>query len=109
MQLRVGKYINAMSLTFLWIGEVALMRAVAADSFAGEKERGTIEPLLATPIRNRELFAGKLTSAVVPAVLGTWLGTAIFAAFVAVSHSPYYPTFVLADGDWLFSSMVINP
>jgi len=108
-QLTVGTLLKALSLPLFWIVAVALTPAVAADSFVGEKERGTIEPLLATPIRNRELFAGKLTSAVVPAVLGTWLGTAIFAVFVAVSHSPYYPTFVLADGDWLFSSMVINP
>src|SRR5437870_10911534 len=61
-------------------------------------------PLLATPVRNRELFAGKLMTAVLPAVLGTWLGTGIFAIFVAVSHSPYYPSFIFADGDWLFSS-----
>ena len=108
-ELTVGTLLKALSLPLFWIVAVALTPAVAADSFVGEKERGTIEPLLATPIRNRELFAGKLMSAVVPAVLGTWLGTAIFAAFVAASHSPYYPTFVLADGDWLFSSMVINP
>jgi hypothetical protein len=33
----------------------------------------------------------------------------IFSALVAISHSPYYPGFVLADGDWLFSSLVIAP
>jgi ABC-2 type transport system permease protein len=108
-QLTVGTLLKALSLPLFWIVAVALTPAVAADSFVGEKERGTIEPLLATPIRNRELFAGKLTTAVVPAVVGTWFGTAIFAAFVAASHSPYYPAFVLADGDWLFSSLVINP
>jgi ABC-2 type transport system permease protein len=108
-QLTVGTLLKALSLPLFWIVAVALTPAVAADSFVGEKERGTIEPLLATPIRNRELFAGKLTTAVVPAVLGTWLGTAIFATFVAASQSPYYPTFVLADADWLFSSLVISP
>ena len=108
-QLTVGTLLKAVSLPLFWIVAVVLTPAVAADSFVGEKERGTIEPLLATPIRNRELFAGKLTTAVIPAILGTWLGTLIFGAFVAISHSPYYPGFVLADADWLFSSLVIAP
>jgi ABC-2 type transport system permease protein len=108
-QLTVGTLLKALSLPLFWIVAVALTPAVAADSFVGEKERGTIEPLLATPVHNRELFAGKLMTAVIPAVLGTWLGTAIFTVLVAISHSPYYPVFVLADGDWLFSSVVIAP
>jgi len=108
-QLTVGTLLKAVSLPLFWIVAVALTPAVAADSFVGEKERATIEPLLATPVRNRELFAGKLMTAVIPAVLGTWLGTLIFTALVAVSHSPYYPVFVLADGDWIFSSVIINP
>jgi ABC-2 type transport system permease protein len=108
-QLTVGTLLKAVSLPLFWIVAVALTPAVAADSFVGEKERGTIEPLLAAPVHNRELFAGKLMTAVIPAILGTWLGTAIFAALVAVSHSPYYPPFLLADRDWLFSSLVIAP
>ncbi|HEX8967290.1 MAG TPA: ABC transporter permease subunit [Chloroflexota bacterium] len=108
-ELTVGTLLKAVSLPLFWIVAVALTPAVAADSFVGEKERATIEPLLATPIRNRELFAGKLVTAVLPAVLGTWLGTAIFATLVGISHSPYYPTFVLTDGDWVFSSLVIVP
>ncbi len=108
-QFTVGTLFKAVSLPIFWIVAVALTPAVAADSFVGEKERGTIEPLLATPIRDRELFAGKLLTAVVPAIVGTWFGTAIFAVFVAYSHTPYYPAFVLADRDWLFSSVVLAP
>ena len=33
---------------------------IASDSFAGEKERKTIEALLATPISDGELFFGKM-------------------------------------------------
>jgi sodium transport system permease protein len=41
---------------------------VAADLTAGERERGSLEPLLATPARRRSL------------VLGKWLATAAFSA-----------------------------
>ncbi len=44
---------------------------IAADSFAGEKERKTAEALLATPISNYELLLGKITASLIPAVLLT--------------------------------------
>ena len=41
---------------------------IAADSFSGEKERKTIEPLLATPTSDVELFFGKVLTALVPSM-----------------------------------------
>lgn len=41
---------------------------IAADSFAGEKERKTLEALLYTPTTDREIFVAKLLSAWLPAV-----------------------------------------
>lgn len=40
---------------------------IAADSFAGERERRTLEALLYTPTTDRELFLGKLLSSWLPA------------------------------------------
>lgn len=105
----VALLLKAVSIPFFWVVPVALTSSVAADSFVGEKERDTLEPLLATPLQNRELLAGKLLTAIIPAILGTWLGIALFAAFVAASRSPYYPRFILSDGDWAFSTLVIIP
>lgn len=105
----VGLLLKAIAIPLFWVIPVALTSAVAADSFVGEKERETLEPLLATPITNRSLFVGKLISAVVPAVLGTWLGVLLFSLFVALSRSPFYPPFLLSDADWAFSALVIAP
>lgn len=41
---------------------------IASDSFAGEKERKTIEGLLATPITDAELLLGKILVAFIPAM-----------------------------------------
>ncbi|MBF6592673.1 MAG: ABC transporter permease subunit, partial [Ktedonobacterales bacterium] len=92
-----------------WIIPIALTSSVAADSFVGEKERETLEPLLATPIGDHALFGGKLLASIIPAVLGTWLGMALFMALVAVSRSPFYPRVLLADRDWSYSTFVIVP
>ncbi len=45
---------------------------IGADSFAGEKERKTMEGLLYTPATERELFFGKMLAAFIPALLITW-------------------------------------
>ena len=55
---------------------------IAADSFAGEKERKTLEGLLPTPTTDTELFLGKLLAAWIPAVLVT-LGAFVLYAVVA--------------------------
>jgi ABC-2 type transport system permease protein len=55
---------------------------IAADSFAGEKERKTLEALLYTPTTDRELLVAKLLSAWVPAVAIAW-GSFVFYALVA--------------------------
>jgi len=42
---------------------------VALESFVGEKERGTIEPLLSSPLDDRHLYLGKLLVGVVTPLL----------------------------------------
>ena len=53
--------------------------ALAADAFAGEKERRTLEGLLYLPITDRDLFLAKVLSAFVPALSITWLGAIVYA------------------------------
>lgn len=61
---------------------------LAADAFAGEKERRTLESLLHSPIRDRDLFLAKFLSAFLPAVAVSWLG---FLAFVVVANGVAWP------------------
>jgi len=51
---------------------------IAADSFAGEKERKTIEAVLYAPASDRELFFAKVLSAWVPAVLVSLFGFVVY-------------------------------
>ena len=45
---------------------------ISSQSVAGEKERRTLEPLLAAPVSASELLLGKSLASVVPAVAITW-------------------------------------
>jgi ABC-2 type transport system permease protein len=61
---------------------------LAADSFAGEKERRTLETLLHLPVPDRQLFYAKVLGAFLPAVAVSWIG---FAAFAVVTNTVAWP------------------
>jgi ABC-2 type transport system permease protein len=63
---------------------------IAAESFAGEFERKTMEALLYTPASDEELFFGKVLVGFVPSVLITWLS---FLVYIVVLNGMSYPIF----------------
>jgi ABC-type Na+ efflux pump permease subunit len=70
---------------------------VGAESFAGEKERKTLEALIYTPATDAELFVGKVAAAVVPAVLVAWLCFVVYGVVVNAAGWPvmgrvWFPT-----------------
>jgi len=54
---------------------------VAGYGVVGERDQGTLEPVLTTPVRREELLIGKALAAVVPSVL---IAYALFALYVIV-------------------------
>ncbi len=60
----------------------------AADTFAGEKERRTLESLLHLPIRDRDLYLAKLLGGFLPATAVAWVG---FVAFAIISNVLCWP------------------
>jgi ABC-2 type transport system permease protein len=70
---------------------------IAADAFAGEKERRTLEALLFTPTTDRELLLGKLLAGFVPAMAVAWGGFLIYTLVANVAGWPvmgrlFFPT-----------------
>lgn len=51
---------------------------IALETFVGEKERRSLEPLLATPLTNFQLYLGKLLAATIPPVFASYLGMAVY-------------------------------
>lgn len=71
---------------------VVLIGNVVADSFAGERERNTLETLLATRLPDHALFLGKVTAVVVYAWTMTVLILAVGLAVVNVARGPHLPS-----------------
>jgi ABC-type transport system involved in multi-copper enzyme maturation permease subunit len=54
---------------------------LAAYAIAGERQQGTLEPVLTTPIRPEELLVGKMLAVLAPSIV---IAYAVFAAFLAL-------------------------
>lgn len=67
-----------------------LSASIAAESFAGERERKTLEALLYTSATDTELFVGKALAAFIPSVL---VGIVSFLIYAVVLNVGGYPIF----------------
>lgn len=82
---------------------------IAADSFAGEKERKTLEALLYTPTTDRELFFAKLFSAWVPAIAVAIFGFLIYSLVANAAAWPVMGKVFFPNPMWLVLAFWVAP
>ena len=75
---------------FFLIMPLMFSTIIGAESFAGEKERKTLEALLYTPASDAELFTGKVLAAFLPSLIVTW---GCFLVYILVINIAGYPVF----------------
>jgi uncharacterized membrane protein SpoIIM required for sporulation len=56
---------------------------VALESFVGEKERGTIEPLLSSPLEDRQMYLGKLLVGIMTPLFFSFASIGIYLILVS--------------------------
>jgi ABC-2 type transport system permease protein len=78
----------SLSLLYLLLIPVFVPATVAAFSVVGEREQGTLEPVLTTPVRREELLIGKAAAIFLPAIGLAYLVFGIFLAVVWLGASP---------------------
>jgi uncharacterized membrane protein SpoIIM required for sporulation len=57
---------------------ISFSLVIALETFVGEKERHSLEPLLATPLTNGELYWGKTMAAMIPPLGASYLGLTVY-------------------------------
>jgi ABC-type Na+ efflux pump permease subunit len=82
---------------------------VAADSFAGEKERKTLEALLYTPTTDRELLLAKLLSAWLPALSVAWIGFLLYALVANLAGWPTMGRLFFPNVMWIILALWVAP
>jgi len=96
---------SAVGVTFLLllIIPVVLPATISAYSVIGERDQGTLEPVLTTPIRRDEFILGKALAAVIPTVAMAYF-VFIFVVIVlrvgasaVVVHAVWQPSWFVAE------------
>ena len=83
---------------------------IASDSFAGEKERKTIEALLATPMSDGELFLGKMLVSFIPSMIVTVISFLAYSTvFDLLSFSVFNGALLLPNFDWILLIFGLAP
>ena len=57
---------------------ITVSLVIALESFVGEKERRSIEPLLCSPLTDFQLYLGKLLAVVVPPLVASYIGIMVY-------------------------------
>ena len=74
---------------------ISLSLVIALETFVGEKERRSLEPLLSTPLTNLELYIGKTLAAMIPPVLASYVGMAVYLGGLLFGDLAWRPQPVL--------------
>jgi len=88
---------------------VVLSSTSAAFSIVGEKQQRTLEPILATPITDRQLLMGKLLASGAPTVLTTWAAGAAACILVDALTWGRFSGPLLPDRFWVVGLLVLAP
>ena len=74
---------------------ISISLVIALETFVGEKERLSLEPLLSTPLTNTELYIGKTLSAMLPPLLSSYGGMGVYLVSLVLGELAWRPPLTL--------------
>jgi ABC-2 type transport system permease protein len=96
-------------LLYLLLIPTIMPSTLAAYSVAGEREQGTLEPLLTTPIRQQEFIAGKAAAVMIPTVALSYTVFGLFLVAVALFATSAMDSAVFHQGPILLAMVLFTP
>ena len=74
---------------------ISISLVIALETFVGEKERRSLEPLLSTPLTNSELYIGKTLAAMIPPLLSSYGGMTVYLVSLIFGELSWRPPVAL--------------
>jgi ABC-2 type transport system permease protein len=96
------------SLLYMLIIPAMVPATLAGYSVVGEREQGTLEPMLTTPIRPEELLAAKALAVLLPTLAIAYLMFGVFLACVKLFAQPAIATAVFS-GQHVLVQLIFTP
>ncbi|MFX1507050.1 MAG: ABC transporter permease subunit, partial [Promethearchaeota archaeon] len=94
---------------FLLLVPVMIASFISADTIVGEKERQTIEGLLALPISDSEILLAKIGSSLLPILVLTWIMSGFYAFMVDLFSYPHLGRILLPDLRFILIMLIFTP
>jgi uncharacterized membrane protein SpoIIM required for sporulation/ABC-type transport system involved in multi-copper enzyme maturation permease subunit len=83
--------INPFLLMIVGFFPISFSLIIALESFVGEKERNSIEPILSMPVTDFELYLGKMLSSLLLPLGASYLGISVFLISRLLTSPPWVP------------------
>ncbi len=74
---------------------ISISLVIALETFVGEKERRSLEPLLSTPLTNTELYIGKTLAAMIPPLIASFGGMTVYLLTLLTGELQWRPASML--------------
>ena len=74
---------------------ISISLVIALETFVGEKERRSLEPLLSTPLTNTELYIGKTLAAMIPPLISSYGGMLVYLSSLVFGELAWRPPAML--------------
>lgn len=88
--------INPFLLMIVGFFPISFSLIIALESFVGEKERNSLEPILSMPVSDLELYLGKMLSSLLLPLLASYLGITVFLVSRLITTPRWVPPLDLA-------------
>lgn len=102
-------FLNFMMIPFFLLVAIINSMVTASNSFAGEKERNTLETLLFAPISVSELFVGKVIASFIPSIVISFAAFILNAIIVNIITYPYFKEILFLNSTWLILMLWVIP
>jgi len=93
----IGERLAPFLLMVVGFFPISISLVVALETFAGERERLSLEPLLATPLSDGQLYLGKMLASLAPPLGAAYLGVLVYLVSLWIQVGWRPPGQVLAQ------------
>jgi uncharacterized membrane protein SpoIIM required for sporulation len=87
----LGEQFIPLMLMIVGFFPISISLVIALETFVGEKERRSLEPLLSTPLSNTELYIGKTLAAMIPPLIASFGGMSFYMLMLYFGASQWRP------------------
>jgi uncharacterized membrane protein SpoIIM required for sporulation/ABC-type transport system involved in multi-copper enzyme maturation permease subunit len=93
----VGERLMPFLMMIVGFFPISFSLVIALETFVGEKERHSLEPLLASPLSNAELYWGKTLAAMIPPLAASYMGLTVYLVglYFVIGWTPPLPLLAL--------------